>query len=659
MADVSSDAPAPAAAPIDAPTPAEASANNSKANAADSTTATNSTPNGSNNKDAVSKDAPNQGKKDRKPRRQGLPLPDPIPEAPVKRYPEPSKTELQAKIDAEDVKIQACFDRLNATRDFYNQRNKIRDETKPAFDEARKLLLDLNDQTRTLFDERKALTARIKDIRDADVAARGPGKSVADIPGVGKDGNDALKDVRTIKQLEDKIKELEYRQETESMHMHEEKRIVAQISFLNHKGRDVIRERDQTFQNERAAKETRITNRKELEEARTKLDARIDATKAKLDAQRKIVDDIRAKQEEDIKKLEDTSTTIDRDGEKKKIAELKAVIRKIRDEFQTELDKYYLNERIHYEQQKIAKRKKYEAMQAEREARRKAWEAEQAQYPEPHPYQEEKDLCSGLVVYLQTLLGETIEKPSVNLRGDSTAPSLKNGSVREVSVKNVKEIGKSTMTTDAGFGDLAFSDFVKKSGKKGKKGRRAGATATPAETPNEEDAMLKPHSIDYLAAFTKLEIKSPNKMSEVRAALEAVRSKLSFYETAPAPTAEEKAERAKKNNENKPKKAQTGGSEKANGVANLLSGDANEGMFPGLGSGAPSRARDESLPSFKAVASGAVSAPAPPVPSMLGDMNNNGDNDEEGTDMPESDAMAAGAGEGGIVPQPEPSMAEA
>lgn len=621
-----------------------------------------------NNKDAPNKDAANaQGKKDRKPRRQGLPLPDPIPETPVKRYPEPSKADMQAKVDAEDAKIQACFERLNVTRDFFNQRQKIREECRPAFEEARKLLVDLNEQTRNLFEERKTLSARLKEIRDADAAARGGGsKQTHDIPGVSKDGHDALKGVSTIEELEDKIKELQYRHETESMPMQEEKRIVAQISFLTHKGRDIIREKDQSFKNEKAAKEARISSRKELEEARSKLDTRIDTVKAKLEAQRKVVDDIRAKQDEEVKKIQEKTDTINRDDEKKKIGELKAKIRQIREEFQVELDKWYLNERIHYEQQKIAKRKKYEAIQAEREARRKAWEAEQAQYPEPHPYQEEKDFCSGLIVYLQTLLGETVEKPSVNLRGDSNAPTLKtNGSVREVSVKG-KAIGKAKSSNEDAFGELAFSDFVKKNNKKGKKGRRNTNTPAPVEPAAEEDATLKPHSIDYLAAFTKLEIKAPNKMSEVRSTLEAVRSKLTFFETAPAPTEEEKAEAEKaRKAENKPKKQSVQPSDKTNGV-NLLNGDASDAGFPGLSSAAPSRARDESLPSFKAVASGAAAAPMPVPPTAdempaLGEVTEMADmGDGQTSGMPESDAMAAGTGDGAIVPpQPEPSMTEA
>lgn len=560
-------------------------------------------------------------KKDRKPRRERLPLPDVIPDAPVKRYPEPSKTDMQAAIDAEDAKLQACFDRLNSARAFYDERQRIRDDGKPAYEAARKLFNELNEECRVLFEERKDIVAKLKDLKDAEIAARSastPGSS--DMVGAGKDGVEALKGLRTIEELEDRIRELEYGLETASYSILEEKKIVAQISFLNHKGREFITGRDKVYKDERAAKEQRIATRKELEEARKSQDARIDAAKAKLDKQKKAVDDVRAEQEAKIRKLQETTSEIDRDAERKKIGEIKAVIRKLRDDYQAELDKWYLNERIHIEQQRIAKRKKYEAAQAEREARRKAWEAEQAQYPEPDPYQEQKDMCSGLTVYLQTLLGETVDKPTVNLGPEKASVSLKaTSTTREITAKG-KAIGKSTTATDGGFENLAFSDFVKKSGgkTKGRRGRRSVAPST--DTPTEgADMPLKPHSIDYIAAFTELDIKPPNKISEVRAALEAVKAKKAYYDSKPKPTEEEKAKMAA----SRAKKQVTPVSEKkpkSNGM-DVINGDGDAAAFPVLlGDSAtpgtmPLPSRDLAGPSFKAVAIGTATAP-PPTPTV-------------------------------------------
>lgn len=560
---------------------------------------------------------PADQKKDRKPRRERLPLPEVIPETPVKRYAEPSRTDMQAAVEVEDAKLRTCFDRLNSTRAFYDERQKIREESKPAFDAARLVYNKMNDDCRTLFEERKAISNKLKDLKEADIAARAAGGSGKEMVGAGKDGQEALKGIRTIEELEERIKEMQYKMETNSMTIAEEKKIVGQISFLTHKGRDFIVERDRAFKDEKAAKDQRVTTRKELEEARREVDTRIDALKAKLTEQKKKVDDIRAKQEERIEKLQKKNSVIDRDAERKKIGQLKAAIRQIREDYQVELDKWYLNERIHIEQQKIAKRKKYEAIQAEREARRKAWEAEQAQYPEPDPYQHEKDMCSGLTVYLQTLLGETVAKPTVNLAPEKAKLSLKStGAARQVTSSG-KAIGKSTVSNDSGFENLAFSDFVKKSGGKsrGKKNRRSSAPTTDS---GAEDATLKPHSIDYITAFTQLDIKPPTKLSEVRAALEAVKAKKVYYDSKPKPTDEEKAQIEA---EKVKKKSTPVSKKKSSGAIDLMNGDGGASAFPVLQSenmapsGPGSANRDVNAPSFMAVASGAASVP-PPTPAV-------------------------------------------
>lgn len=602
----------------------------------------------------------NDQKKDRKPRRERLPLPDPIPTEPVKRYPEPSKADLQAAVEAEDRKLQACFELLQTTRSFYDKRQKIRDAGKPAFDAARKHLNGLNDKCREFFETRKEITTKLKTLKEEDVAARNAAAAGAnELVGAGKDGAEALKNVRTIEELEDRIKDLRYTHETGTHSITEEKKLVTKISFLENRGRDFIVSKDKAFKDEKAAKEARANTRKELEEARTKQDALIDKAKAELEAQRKVVDKIRADQDAEIKKLQDDTAHVDRDEEKKKIGEIRATIRELREEFHSKLDQWYLNERIHYEQQKIAKRKKYEAAQAERDARRKAWEAEQAQYPEPDPYQEQKDMCSGLTVYLQTLLGETVEKPSVNLRGSDSGPgpSLKNASnTREISTSG-KAIGKSSSGTGEGFENLAFSDFVKKSKSKKKKDRRAAAPSSKDSSADVGDTPLKPHSIDYLAAFTALEIKPPGKLSEVRAALEKVKEKRAYYDALPKPTDEEKAKMAA-NKTKKPSVPTSEGKSKKD-TADLMNGDGGAAAFPDLLGevgrvSAPSR--DISGPSFKQVASGTAPAP-PPTPAVSTvDMPSL---DDEGAAGIVDSIVADEPGDDGLVGRTEPALTEA
>lgn len=549
-------------------------------------------------------------KKDRKQRRERLPFPDPFPTAPVKRYPEPSKADLQAAVDKEDAKLQSSFDKLNSARTFFDQRQKIRDAGKVELEDARKVYIDLSEKCRILFDDRKEITNQLKALKEADIAARSShSSSAAIIPGAGKDCNDLMKGIRTVKDLEDLLKELEYALHTDSYSLVEEKKVVSQINFLNSKGRSYIEGRDESFKNEKAAKDVRVASRAELEGDRKKLDVIIDEAKEKMEAQRTILDAIRAKQDDEIKLLASSSVAVDRDEEKKKIGQVKAVIKKLRDNFNHELDLWYLNERIHFEQVKRARKKKFEEQAAERLARRLAWEKEQAQYPEPHPYQKERDMCSGLIAYLNSLLGVVDNAPSMKslLEKGENAPNLKSVSTtREISTSGTA-MGKRVNTTDSEFGNLAFSGFVKKTGKsKNKKGRKAVSVTDVAEVPNT-NMTLKPHSIDYLTAFTTIEVKPPTKLGEVKACLEILKEKAEFYETAPAPSEEEKAKKA----EGKEKKA-SNSEKKSDGESGGMNGGHGAAAFPGLHSekDAPSQVRDASLPSFKAVASGSASVPA-------------------------------------------------
>lgn len=554
-------------------------------------------------------DAKPKSAKDRKPRRERPPLPDPIPTAPVKRIPEPSRAEMLKKTDEHDALIREAFDKLASAKVFFEKRTKIREAGRDEFDAARKRMSQKNDELRAMFDKKKGLTAEIKALRNVDMNARNEAasSSVRD--------SDALKGLKTVEDVDNRIRDLEYTISVESMPMQQEKKIIAQIAFLKHTGRQIIVGKDQAFQQEKAAKQARMDKRTELETLRKELDKKIDAAKVTLEQFKKEVDGIRSKQDAEINKLAEETQSIDREKVKESISEHKQAIRKLREEFFIELDNWYLNERIHVEQVRIAKRKKWEAQVAEREARRKAWEEEQAQYPEPDPYQKEKDMCSGLTVYLQTLLGETIEKTGTKslLTKTGVAPSLKNAddskNSRTISSAG-KPIGKSSKTSKAEeFEMLAFSNFMQKKGKaKGKKGRRGSVSAAATESTSATAETLKPHSIDLLAAFTHLEITPPNKMSEVREALDAVKKKKEYYDSDPTPPKPEAASK-----ESAPKVKTTS---KPNGKSLAKDMSAGSGAFPGLNGSVDVQkpaggVSDSSRPSFSDIAKGSAAAPAP------------------------------------------------
>lgn len=486
-----------------------------------------------------------------------------IPDEPVKRYAEPSRDELRQKIDEQDAIIKAAIAKLDSTRGFYDERGKIREAGREEFQKARKLQTSMNDELRAKFERRKSLSAQISELRDN---AGGSGGRSGGSGGGGRDNRDdlppALRGCKNPEDVDAKIRDLEYQQATASLPIAEEKKLIADIAYLKHKGRAFIVDREKSFSAEKLARTRRITRRKELEEIRRAEDKQIDELKARFEKQRGVVDAIRQKQDKEIEALAAKFSDVDREAERKKIGEARKEIKNIRDAYSAELDKWHMNERIYREQQRIAKRKKWEAAQAEREARRLAYEAEMAQYPKPHPYQSEKDMCTNLITYLNGLIGIEQEKQTKILAPEkSKVPSLGKKALpaREIAPTNAmgKKIGKGGAGADGDLGQT-FGSFVKK-GKKGKKrGRRSEdaekSTLAPAKTGTTADKsgsqVLPSHSMERFSAFTQLNIKPPLKRGEVSDAIEALKSKLAYFDSAPPP---EEVEKNKM--ENKPKAA--------------------------------------------------------------------------------------------------------
>jgi hypothetical protein len=575
-----------------------------------------------------------------------LPLPDPLPAAPVKRYAEPSRAELAADVEKVDAGVQAAFDRLKGAKGFYDARARVREEARPAIEMAKKSLQAQHEVVKAMFEEKKAVSAQIKALRDADAAlAGGGGKSGA--AGL-DDASPHMRGLRTPEDVNARILELEERQMSTSVELNEEKKLVAAISFLNSRGRDAIAAREAAFKADRASRDSRFADRKTLEDKRKGIDAAIDEAKKVLDKCKAAMDAARGNHDKKVKALaDDLPADVDRDAEKATITQLKAQIKAMREKYAADHDQWYLNERIAQEQIKLAKKKKWEAANAEREAKRIAWEEEQAQYPTADPYQPEKDMCASLIHLLHTLSGTggtaaaraaaAVASPAAATTPVAFKPMLKKPTTttpRSVSsLSGGTVIGKATMSDEtSGFEGTAYGDFaVGNPGKKGKKARGRGAAAAAAADPapgatiaangngaavddDDSDAKLKHLSLDHLTFFTNLGIKAPVRRSDLKPALDAVLEKKAYFDNDP-PSKEEikKAEKAAKaaldgkTADNHSEVAKKTPKESLNGGA----------AFPGLGSAksdcdalpAANVAPDTNRPSFIDIARGNAKAP--------------------------------------------------
>lgn len=569
-------------------------------------------------------------------------LPDPLPDKPVKRYNEPSRAELQAGIDKVDKEMQACFDRLKSMKDFYDQRNKIKESTRPAFEKAKGEAATLNTELKALFDKKKDVSAEIKKVRDADYASIAAERADrSDVAGAGKDNNSAMRGLRTLEDLNKKIHDLEIQQSTSSMSLQDEKKLVASISFLTSQGREIIASKDKQFKDERAAKDARALQRKTLEDQRKALDAQIDEKKAKTDEKRKAIDKVLAEQDKAIKEITSDASDVDRDAERAKIQSLKNKIKGLRDTYQKDHEAWYINERVALEQAKMKKKKMWEAAQAERDAKRKEWEDEQAQYPIADPYQPEKDMCAALIHSLQTAMGTLPGDGDRRAKADSTTSSLlptvnggapklgKDQTAREVSAGRGTAIGKSQkFGVAAGFADQPYGQFAaEKSGKKNRRGRKSEAAdgasgapkdVTPADAAATEatssEAKLKPVSMEHLQYYSALGVSAPVRRSDLATTLAEIEKKKEYFDSDDKPLKDEVALK-------KARSASDGGSSgKKKGGKPQAPPSTADGAFPGLGSpagddapAALAAADASNRPSFLSVAGGQSAAPAPTV----------------------------------------------
>eukprot|EP00184_Porphyridium_aerugineum_P003638 CAMPEP_0184695884 /NCGR_PEP_ID=MMETSP0313-20130426/3369_1 /TAXON_ID=2792 /ORGANISM="Porphyridium aerugineum, Strain SAG 1380-2" /LENGTH=774 /DNA_ID=CAMNT_0027154411 /DNA_START=238 /DNA_END=2562 /DNA_ORIENTATION=- len=458
----------------------------------------------------------------------------------LKKEPKPSQENLNKQVEAIKVSIQQCFDRLNQTRDAYDQKSKIQAGFREEFTKAKKELDRLMQELMALIEKKKQITAQINELKEKD----GGGKQGSDSKAGGSSSAAAgqtsqesgiMKGIKTMEDLDRRIQELEEKQVSHTMKIADEKRLIQDLAFLKHKGRAQILENEGKRQKLVGDREARRKQRDELEALRKQQDVKIDEAQAKVDAQRVVVDAIKQRENNDIGAVKGIIEKVDRDVERKKIAELKAEINRLYDEHRAAMNVWAANDRLHREQQRLKKKVQFEKIRAEREAKRLEREAEAAKFGPPDPYAEQKDMCDNLIAYLVSLvspeeaeaLGFHASAASKEAAGKAKFnPLATTTTVRQVETKG-KRIGKSENDEL----DSKYSFQGKKKGGKGSDPKPA-AVAAPVSAP--ADTKLASHPMDRFVALQKLGISPPVMKSEIAQTIELLKQKRAYYESAPA-----------------------------------------------------------------------------------------------------------------------------
>ena len=304
--------------------------------------------------------------------------------------------------------------------------------------------------------------------------------------------------------IERQIANLTHQQETSSMSLAAEKKVIKEIESLKQSRKLVTK-----FSNDREAIDKCRGNIKEI---RLLLDAKngeIDQVQVRIAAQKKKLDD-----------LYNENNSGDRDQFPKLIEERKALkskldekynaMRTLRSEFKDANDHYYAYIRAMREHRKEEQKLEDERRQAEYQEKLAAYEKEMEKI---HPYQDEMDLCDALLKYLESNFAKDLQ-----LNNTTTSKTTEEGCCNgKQQLDGMKPLQRKEE-------DYFASKSSKKSGKKNRK--------------NTKTKLALP--ISQMESFTRIGILPPSNVGALSEAVKSIRERKSFLETQTTRAKEEK-----------------------------------------------------------------------------------------------------------------------
>lgn len=344
---------------------------------------------------------------------------------------------------------------------------------------------------------RALITSKKKLIDEKNVFRKSMDQAKKQADGLMNERKNAKAGVRysDIASIEAEIKKLKSRQETTSMSLSDEKRLIKEIEQLQGSKSLVadIKSKDSSIDSVIADKKMILVDIK-------KKDTEIDAVQRDIDEKKKVVDAMKETENESRKNI--TALKEEREVLKKKIGEKLDERNAVRNVFREKNNKWYDYQRALKAQKKMKYEEEKKSREEERLAKLKATEEEEAK---KIPYEEEMYMCTLLADQLTKsfLAGETSDKKDA----DATTPDV-------VALKD---------DPFAGFTPLKKNDdevFLQHG--KGKKKPRVRASKKKAPP------MFK-LSVDYYEQFGLLNLTPPTSVETVQQAVDELKAKKEWY----------------------------------------------------------------------------------------------------------------------------------
>jgi len=407
-------------------------------------------------------------------------------------------TDAVEKIKAERAKIQEKID------------NSMADpNAKASLQETRNKLQELKQKKQSLIEEKKAMRAEMD-------KARGETDKLI------KDKKDARSNLKfnSLADIEKEIAKLQRLQETTSMSLQEEKKLIKEVDALK---------ASKKFVADIQAKDSAMDN---VKEQRKTIQERIKAKDKEIDALSKEIDEIMAVLKEHNDKDAEKRGAIqglftERDDCKKQMAAKIKEKDKLRAIFREQNNAWYNYQRAVRAQKKLQfeeEKKKRDEERAEYEAKLAEEEAKKI------PYEEEQVLCDYLADYLERTYLKTTTTTT-----DADAEK-KDAATKKDDVVKVKDNPFAGMKA-AGKKVEAEAEIFFGKGKGKKKRNRVGkkGDAAPAAGPFTL-------SVDSFEQFGLLQLTPPTSVDQVEASVKELRAKKEWYKEQPrgsVPTASE------------------------------------------------------------------------------------------------------------------------
>eukprot|EP00538_Stauroneis_constricta_P000570 CAMPEP_0119556182 /NCGR_PEP_ID=MMETSP1352-20130426/8198_1 /TAXON_ID=265584 /ORGANISM="Stauroneis constricta, Strain CCMP1120" /LENGTH=554 /DNA_ID=CAMNT_0007603085 /DNA_START=62 /DNA_END=1726 /DNA_ORIENTATION=+ len=406
---------------------------------------------------------------------------------PIPHVARPNKVDHEKNL----ADLTAEFDALR------EQRKGLQDQIEAALNKGkgsevgklREVLQKLRQQKGKLIDEKKAIRAQLDVIKSASDK-------------IAKDRKDTRSNIQfsSLEQIEAQIKKLQRLQETTSMSLQEEKKLIREVDSLK-ASKDAVK----VLKEKEGDLEGMKEKRKTISQSLSAKDDEINAVQKEIDVKQAEMKELSEK--ESSKRGEIDALFKERDAIKQAITDKLKEKDAARDDFRERQNKWWNYSRA----VRAQKNMQYEAEKKQREDERAAYLKKlEEEEMKKIPYEEEQGLCDYLANYL--------ERTYINTGADDNKADSKKDdiiAVKDDPFANFKPMKKKTEDKYFGLG-------------KGKKKRDRGDRATKKKAAGPFTL-----NVDTFEQFGLIGLNPPTSVEQVAESIKALREKKQWYKDQP------------------------------------------------------------------------------------------------------------------------------